>query len=96
RINYRTTAEILAWSLGLLRGERIDDMDGGVESIAGCRSELHGHPPSVQGFTSWEDELCAVAAAVREWMDSGVAPEEIGVAVRSNRLVKEVAEKLNA
>ena len=96
RINYRTTAEILAWSLGLLHGERIDDMDGGVESITGCRSELHGPPPTVQGFASKEDELCAVAAAVREWMDSGVAPEEIGVAVRSNRLVKEVAETLNA
>lgn len=39
KINYRTTAEILAWSLGLLRGERIDDMNGGLDSIAGCRSE---------------------------------------------------------
>jgi hypothetical protein len=28
-INYRTTAEILGWSLGLLRGEPIDDMNAG-------------------------------------------------------------------
>ncbi|WP_232840271.1 hypothetical protein [Nocardia aurea] len=33
-VNYRTTAEILAWSLGLLRGEPIDDMDGGLDAIA--------------------------------------------------------------
>ena len=35
-INYRTTAEILGWSLGLLRGEPIDDMERGLDSIAGC------------------------------------------------------------
>ncbi|MGW4249166.1 UvrD-helicase domain-containing protein, partial [Nocardia sp. NPDC004722] len=56
-INYRTTAEILAWSLGLLRGEPIDDMDGGLESIAGCRSEIHGTPPDPAGFTTQHAEL---------------------------------------
>jgi hypothetical protein len=35
-INYRTTAEILGWSLGLLRREPTDDMERGLESIAGC------------------------------------------------------------
>ncbi len=96
RINYRTTAEILAWSLGLLHGERIDDMDGGLDSIAGCRSELHGPPPTVQGFKSREDELRNVVETVREWLKTGVAPEEIGVAARSRRLVDEVVTALEA
>ena len=48
-INYRTTAEILGWSLGLLRGEPIDDMEGGLDSIAGCKSYVHGQPPALSG-----------------------------------------------
>src|SRR5690606_22583016 len=44
-INYRTTAEILAWSLGMLEGEPVDDMDGGLDTVAGYRSEVHGPPP---------------------------------------------------
>ena len=44
-LNYRTTAEILGWSLSLLRGEPIDDMNGGLDSIARCRSAAHGPEP---------------------------------------------------
>lgn len=86
RINYRTTAEILAWSLGLLRGEHIDDMDEGLESLAGCRSEIHGMPPTLQGFATREDELNHLVEQVQAWIASGVQPDEIGVAARSNRL----------
>ena len=44
-LNYRTTAEILGWSLDLLRGEPIDDMEDGLDSIAGCKSYVHGRRP---------------------------------------------------
>lgn len=44
-INYRIAAEILGWSLGLLRGEPIDDMEDGLDSIAGCKSQVHGPTP---------------------------------------------------
>ena len=85
-VNYRTTAEILAWGLGMLRGERIDDMDGGLESIAGYRSEVHGLPPRMRGFATRNEELRALADQVRQWLDAGVRPEEIGIAARSNML----------
>lgn len=49
-LNYRTTAEILGWSLGLLHGQPIDDMEGGLDSIAGCKSYVHGATPSLRGF----------------------------------------------
>lgn len=47
-LNYRTTAEILAWSLGLVRGEPIDDMDGGLDSLmrlslGNARNVAHYH-----------------------------------------------------
>ncbi|GAB3214052.1 ATP-dependent helicase [Marinactinospora endophytica] len=88
QINYRTTAEILAWSLGLLRGERVDDMDGGLDSIAGCRSDVRGLRPEVKGFSTREGELRHLVEKVRSWLDSGIRPEEIGVAARSRRLVE--------
>ncbi|GAA4188086.1 ATP-dependent helicase [Streptosporangium oxazolinicum] len=85
-VNYRTTAEILAWSLGMLHGERIDDMDGGLDTVAGYRSQVHGRPPELRGHRTQKDELDALARRVREWLDAGVEPGEIGVAARSNML----------
>lgn len=95
-VNYRTTAEILSWSLGLLRGEPIDDMDGGLDSIAGCRSEIHGMPPELTGFRSKADELDRLSATVRTWLDAGVARSEIGVAARANWLVDAAVDALKA
>lgn len=94
RVNYRTTAEILGWSLELLHGERIDDMDGGLESVAGCRSEVRGLPPQLKGFASRRAELRHLAGTVREWLDSDVLAAEIGVVARSNRLAQEAADAL--
>lgn len=85
-INYRTTAEILAWSLSMLHGERIDDMDGGLDTVAGYRSQVHGRPPELRGFRVQKDELDALTDKVREWLDAGVEPGEIGIAARSNML----------
>lgn len=94
-VNYRTTAEILAWSLGLLHGERIDDMDGGLDSVAGCRSEMHGMPPTLVGYRHREAELDGLVKTVREWLDAGVQPDEIGIAARARRLVDVAVAALN-
>ncbi|WP_026454465.1 UvrD-helicase domain-containing protein [Saccharomonospora iraqiensis] len=94
RINYRTTAEILAWSLELLHGERIDDMDGGLDSIAGCRSEMHGLPPTERGFATREEELRHLTEVVTGWLDAGVEAGEIGVAARSNWLANKAQSAL--
>ncbi len=82
-LNYRTTAEILRWSLGLLRGEPIDDMDGGLESIARCRSAARGPEPRMEGFDTSADEARFVAEAVKDWIDQGIKPSEIGIATRT-------------
>ncbi|MFG1873914.1 UvrD-helicase domain-containing protein [Sphaerisporangium sp. NPDC049003] len=95
-VNYRTTAEILGWSLGMLRGEPIDDMDGGLDSVAGYRSQVHGYPPELHGFRTQKEELDALEQKVREWRDMGVEPEEIGIAARSNMLADSAVTVLNA
>ena len=93
-INYRTTAEILGWSLGLLRGEPIDDMEGGLDSIAGCKSSVHGKPPALNGFENAEAEAEFIAASVKEWVDSGIASSEIGIAVRAKWLTSKIESAL--
>ncbi|GAA1643216.1 ATP-dependent helicase [Kribbella alba] len=93
-VNYRTTAEILAWSLNMLHGQAIDDMDGGSETVAGYRCETHGVPPQLNGFLGRTDEQRALVEQVRAWMDAGVEPSEIGIAARSNGAVDTVVMEL--
>ncbi|MGW5685667.1 UvrD-helicase domain-containing protein [Nonomuraea sp. NPDC003754] len=94
KINYRTTAEILAWSVGLLRDEAIDDMNDDLESLTGCRSDVHGSWPHLEGLRSRSDELSFVATKVREWVDQGVEPGQIGIAMRSRAPIGETVQAL--
>ncbi|SNT48768.1 UvrD/REP helicase N-terminal domain-containing protein [Streptosporangium subroseum] len=96
KINYRTTAEILRWSLELLRGERIDDMNGGLDSLAGYRSEIHGAAPLLDGYPTQVSELEGLVTTTRRWLDQGVAPGQVGVAARSNILADQAVAKLKA
>ncbi|APU16134.1 MULTISPECIES: UvrD-helicase domain-containing protein [Actinoalloteichus] len=93
-VNYRTTAEILAWSLGMLRGERIDDMDDGLETIAGYRSQVHGAMPVLAGHSSRTVELAELCSVIEEWHAAGVKPEEIGIATRSKLAGEGVRDSL--
>jgi superfamily I DNA/RNA helicase len=93
-MNYRTTAEILAWSLGMLAGDSICDMDGTPTSLAGCRSEVHGRPPEVAGTATRQEELHLLAGKVRSWLDAGVEPNDIGIAGRTHMQVSEAVDEL--
>ncbi|MER7000239.1 UvrD-helicase domain-containing protein [Streptomyces sp. NPDC000410] len=94
RINYRTTREILAWSTALLRDEEVDDMDGGNDSLTGYRSVFRGPRPVTHGATGRSEEISALTAQVAQWVDDGVEPNEIGVAVRYLQLGKDIARAM--
>ncbi|MGH3815297.1 MAG: hypothetical protein ACRDUV_23090 [Pseudonocardiaceae bacterium] len=94
KINYRTTAEILGWSLELLRGERIDDMNVDLETLAGCRSEVHGAPPGLHGASTRSAEMKHLVSVVRSWLNEGVQPGQVGIAARSSVLVDEAVAAL--
>lgn len=85
RINYRTTYEILRWSLALLGEEPYDDLDEGTEQedFAGYHSFLHGSAPTMQGFASKRAEYEALVQRITAWIDSGVHEEDIAVCARS-------------
>lgn len=96
KVNYRTTAEILAWSLGMMRGEPIDDLDEGLDTLAGCRSEVHGEAPTLRGFTSRQQELSFIADTVAGWLQGDVTASEIGVAARTNSYAERITDELRS
>lgn len=86
RKNYRSTHEILSWSTALLIGRPFEQLadDTRNETLLGYRSALHGNGPEVYAADSEDAELDAVLVRVRGWIDSGIAPGEIGVTARFN------------
>ncbi|MCM3921303.1 AAA family ATPase [Frankia sp. AiPs1] len=86
RLNYRTSEEILTWAIALLEGQVVDDLDGGVDDLAGYRSAFRGtRPPTMHGYPTPAAELDGLVSTVRGWIDGGVEPSAIGVAARTRR-----------
>ncbi|MFF5595769.1 UvrD-helicase domain-containing protein [Streptomyces althioticus] len=97
RVNYRSTEEILAWSARLLAPVTVDALEGeGTDSLAGYRSLLHGGHPRAQGYATRQEETEALVDRVRELLDEGLAPHEIGVCARFNLSLDASEEKLKA
>ncbi|MFJ2949621.1 UvrD-helicase domain-containing protein [Streptomyces sp. NPDC087226] len=101
RLNYRSTEEILRWSASLLDGRPVgrlgedDDEDGGMDSLRGYRSQLHGRIPAARGYGSQDEELRALVEQVRIWIgQDGVKPSEVAVCARFNTLVDAVITRL--
>jgi len=57
RINYRTTDEIRRFAVGLLEDQPIDDLDGGQDTRQGYRSLMHGVPPEIRHFKTFQEEV---------------------------------------
>lgn len=96
KINYRTSQQILGWTLGVLTGEKVDDLDGEIESQIGYRSALDGPVPTVQQFTTAAEEADFIVAQVEEWLEEGVAPTSIGITARTRNLVQPIKDRLSA
>jgi superfamily I DNA/RNA helicase len=95
RRNYRSTQQILTWSRPLLDGQKVEALaDGGTESLAGYRSALQGPKPTTHAATSLEEELDGLVERTREWIDAGVEPSSVAVAVRFRWVIKRVVSAL--
>lgn len=57
KLNYRTTDEIRKWAVTLLNGERIDNMDDGIDTNNDYKSLYHGPEPLMKSFENYEDEI---------------------------------------
>ncbi|MCC6198348.1 MAG: DEAD/DEAH box helicase [Burkholderiales bacterium] len=81
-VNYRTSHQIRRRADRLLAPE-LADVDGNIERRRGTVSVFNGPAPIVRTLPSHADEVEAVASWLRECAAEGLAPEEVGVFVRS-------------
>ncbi|CAA6603802.1 UvrD/REP type DNA helicase [Rhodospirillaceae bacterium LM-1] len=94
KINYRTSHQIRSQADRLLPSQ-ISDVDGNSENRKGTISLFDGPTPKIEFFNDANAEADGVAAWIMDLVEDGVAPEEIGIFVRSeNQLdrAKMVAE----
>ncbi len=95
-VNYRTTAEILAWAVPILGTRPVTGLDDQTASLVGYRSPVHGPRPETYAAVTRDDELAARAAQIRDWIDHGIEPHAIGVAARSGAVARQARELLKS
>lgn len=83
RINYRTSHQIREQADRLLAPE-LADVDGVVESRRATQSVFNGPNPTIKVTDSQEEEKELVAKWLKELLNDGYKPDEIGVFVRSD------------
>lgn len=83
RINYRTSRQIREAADRLLP-PKVRDVDGIEDDRTGAQSVFEGPVPAVSECDSAASEAASVAAFLRDAVDGGLEPEEIGVFVRAN------------
>jgi len=84
RVNYRTSHQIRTHADRLL-GPEVSDMDGLREDRTDTVSMFNGPPPGIRILADQDEETRAVAEWLSERAEEGLAPETIGVFVRSER-----------
>jgi mRNA-degrading endonuclease RelE of RelBE toxin-antitoxin system len=95
RINYRTSHQIRMQADRLL-GPEVTDVDGLTETRKGTVSIFNGPAPMTETFDNQESEIEAIAAWLKEHLDNGLRPEEIGVFVRSDAQLPRAQAALKA
>ncbi len=88
KINYRTTEQIRNWSMALLQGLDVDDLDGERDTEAGYRSLLSGQPPEVRLFKTAEEEGKFLVETLKELLKHKQA-EEICLVARTNKVMED-------
>ena len=84
KINYRTTEEIRDWSLQVLSGEQMDDLDGGTDTSKEYKSLLHGRKPDVKKFFSLSEEKKYIIDYIKSLLELADA-ETICLTARTNQ-----------
>jgi superfamily I DNA/RNA helicase len=94
-VNYRTTHEILDLSVKVLSGEAAIGLDGQDDTLRGYRSITRGGVPELAAYGSRDSECEALIERVGTWLEQGVEPHAVGVAVRTGQLVKSISKILS-
>lgn len=94
-LNYRTTAQNLAFAVNLLSGIAFTDLEGEEEKSSDYSSARSGPAPKLESESSLTAELDSAARWVNAWAnEQGLALENIGILVRSGKLADLVVSGL--
>lgn len=91
RICYRTTHQIRVQADRLLEPQ-LSDVDGNTEGRRGTISVFNGPAPSIRVLESVEAEIAMVSQWLGDRTGEGIAPQEIGVFVRSPAQIARACE----
>lgn len=94
RVNYRTTEQIRRVANAVLEGLEIDDLDGGNDSITGCRSLVEGRKPTLLGFATKVEEAQWVADEAARLTKEGLPSQGICIIGRTAAQLKGIAAEL--
>jgi len=96
-LNYRTTAQNLAYAITVLEGGKYVDMEEEAEISSDYRSARSGPAPRLIACRTLSEELDQASELVSEWIEGAGAPETVAVLVREqrqrDRLVTGLAER---
>lgn len=92
-INYRTSREILRWTLKVADPE-VDDLDTEADTLEGARSVFGGPEPETLAFDSAADENQGIVDIVKRWNGEGVRAADIAVFAYEKRHVEDIAQAL--
>ncbi|MFC8616594.1 UvrD-helicase domain-containing protein [Micromonospora purpureochromogenes] len=95
-VNYRTTHEILDWSVRLLTGVTPTGLDDRPDHLRGYRSPMHGQRPVIRRYPDRDAEYLDLVERVNSWLDAGVEPSAIGIAARNGHLAQSARSALNS
>jgi mRNA-degrading endonuclease RelE of RelBE toxin-antitoxin system len=90
KLNYRTTQRIRSWSVALLAGMHVDDLDEGEDTLKGYYSLRQGKAPHCAHFATEAEEAKFVVEQLRTWIDAGkddpaFGPSSLCVVARHRR-----------
>lgn len=81
-LNYRTSRQNLAFALGVIGDQKVVDLDGEEDTVAGYHSAFIGPAPIAKGFPGVAEEMRFLVETVRGWLAQGVAASAIAVLAR--------------
>lgn len=97
-LNYRTTAQNLAFAVGVLSGAHYTDLEQEEEKTSEYRSARSGPEPELIACENQSAELQTVADLITKWLDKeNIVPEGIAILTRSqeerDRFVRGLGER---
>ncbi len=95
KLNYRTTEQIRKLAFKTVKNIEFDDFEGGRENTAGYLSLLNGKEPTYNLYKSLNEEMNEVLKYIEEKVEEGFNLNDICIAGRTNKQVKEIKNILH-